>query len=251
MAVEIWLLWLVGAFLCGSIPFAVILGKAKGVDIRKIGSGNPGATNLGRAVGKKWGFICFGLDVGKGLVPTVAFCFLLIRAHRDEQMLCTNLNQTFLESLRIYWGSITGHSVADCLMWTVIAIAAVSGHVFSPFLKFKGGKGVATGLGAALGLFPIVTVPGLIAFALWYAVCKLSGYVGLASVVAAASLPVLTIGSGLVLGLTPGEIAVFASLTGVLAALVIVRHRGNLARIRAGTEPKASWTGKADPASDE
>ncbi|MBB6429086.1 glycerol-3-phosphate 1-O-acyltransferase PlsY [Algisphaera agarilytica] len=248
MAVEIWLLWLVGAFLCGSIPFAVILGKAKGVDIRKVGSGNPGATNLGRAVGKKWGFVCFGLDVAKGLVPT------LLYAHGYEIEVMTWVESGRGNAFALGEPETIDHTAGmmGSVQWVLIAVAAVCGHVFSPFLKFKGGKGVATGLGAALGLFPIVTVPGLIAFALWYAVCKLSGYVGLASVIAAGSLPVLTIVSGLVLGLSPGEIAVFAGLTGVLAALVIVRHRGNLARIRAGTEPKAAWTGKARPsASDE
>ncbi|MEO1238008.1 MAG: glycerol-3-phosphate acyltransferase, partial [Planctomycetota bacterium] len=127
--------------------------------------------------------------------------------------------------------------------WVLVAVAAVCGHVFSPWLKFRGGKGVATGLGAALGLFPVVTVPAVVAFVIWFAVCKITGYVGLASSIAAASLPVLTVGGGLVFGLGGGEIAVFAALTGVLAALVILRHRGNLARIRAGTEPKAAWTG--------
>ncbi|MEO1237345.1 MAG: glycerol-3-phosphate acyltransferase, partial [Planctomycetota bacterium] len=75
MTTPIWLLWLAAAFGSGSIPFAVLIGRAKGIDIRKHGSGNPGATNLGRSVGKKWGFLCFGLDVLKGLVPVLLFLF--------------------------------------------------------------------------------------------------------------------------------------------------------------------------------
>lgn len=245
MALQVWAIWLVGAFLCGAIPFAVILGKLNGVDIRTLGSGNPGASNLGRQVGKKWGIFCFLLDVGKGLVPTIIFCFVLIGINKDYQLLGSDINQTFLEDMRQYWLSITNNSILDSIQWVLIAVAAVLGHVFSPFLKFKGGKGVATGLGATLGLFPIVTVPGVLAFVIWYAVCKISGYVGLASVIAAASLPITTIVAGIILGLSGGESAVFAGLTAALAALVIVRHRGNLSRIRAGTEPKAAWTGRA------
>lgn len=220
-----WTLWLCGTFLAGSIPFAVLIGRAKGVDIRQHGSGNPGATNLGRAVGKKWGLLCFLLDVGKGLVPVLGF---MIGAEAGQSV-----------------GSQATPPAWFALQWVLIAVAAVAGHIFSPWLGFKGGKGVATGLGATLGLFPVVTVPAALAFVLWYAVCKTTGYVGLASVLAAASLPVTTVVGGLALGLSPGEIAVFAGLTALLAALVIWRHRGNLDRIRKGTEPKAGWTGRA------
>lgn len=239
MQYSVWVFWLLAAFLCGSIPFAVLIGKAKGVDIRTLGSGNPGASNLGRQVGKKWGVFCFLLDVGKGLVPVLGFGFYLIILNVGHSMGYYDRPPGEVFEPR---GSL---GVGVSLQWVLIAVAAVLGHVFSPFLKFKGGKGVATGLGATLGLFPVVTIPGLLAFVIWYAVCKITGYVGLASVIAAASLPLTTIIAGLVLGLTPGEIAVFAGLTAALAALVIFRHRGNLARIRAGTEPRAAWTGRA------
>lgn len=231
MAFDVWLIWVVGAFLAGSIPFAVLIGRAKGVDIRQHGSGNPGASNLGRTVGKKWGMICFVLDVGKGLVPTALFGLLLFAMASGRAM-------STLPHDAPPGGVVAGQ-------WVLVAVAAVLGHVFSPWLKFRGGKGVATGLGATLGLFPIVTIPGVIAFVIWYAVCKATGYVGLASVIAAASLPVFTVVNGLVLGLSFGQVAVFAGLTALLAALVIFRHRGNLARLRAGTERKAAWTGKA------
>ncbi|MEE9404728.1 MAG: glycerol-3-phosphate 1-O-acyltransferase PlsY [Algisphaera sp.] len=214
MNITPWLFGLLAAFLSGSIPFAVLIGHAKGINIRQHGSGNPGATNLGRAVGKKWGLFCFVLDVLKGLLPVLLFGRLIE----------------------------LGVSASPAMQWVSVAVAAVAGHIFSPWLGFKGGKGVATGLGATLGLFPIVTLPGGIAFALWYAVAKLSGYVGLASVIAAASLPVSTFFNAQRLGLTAPQTTVFTLLTATLAALVIFRHRGNLARLRAGIEPKAQWT---------
>ncbi|MEM1027875.1 MAG: glycerol-3-phosphate acyltransferase, partial [Planctomycetota bacterium] len=222
MAVEVWAIWLIGAFLCGSIPFAVILGRLNGVDIRKLGSGNPGASNLGRQVGKKWGIFCFVLDVGKGLVPVIVYAYGI--KVTGEAILDPDTGVILAANDLFVIDHLAG--VTGSLQWVLIAVAAVLGHVFSPFLKFKGGKGVATGLGATLGLFPVVTIPGLLAFAIWYAVCKISGYVGLASVIAAASLPVTTVIAGLTLKLSGGEIAVFAGLTGALAALVIVRHRG-------------------------
>jgi glycerol-3-phosphate acyltransferase PlsY len=118
--------------------------------------------------------------------------------------------------------------------------------MFSPWLGFKGGKGVATGLGAALGLWPVVTLPGVVCGLVWVGVAKATGYVGLSSIVAAALLPVLTVGFAIVgFEMKPGQVAVFGGLTSLLALLVIWRHRGNLARLRAGTEPKAKWTGKA------
>jgi len=225
-----WILWLCGAFLAGSIPFAVLIGYARGVDIRRHGSGNPGATNLGRAVGKRWGLLCFVLDVLKGLLPVLGFAAVLYTQNTP-------------------WRVITlrgGHPVlldtALSVQWVLLAVAAVAGHVFSPWLGFRGGKGVATGLGATLGLCPVVTLPAALAFVLWYAVARISGYVGLASAAAAAGLPVLTLGNALRVGLGPGPTAVFTALTALLAALVIWRHRGNLARIRAGTEPRAGWT---------
>lgn len=238
MAIHVWAIWLLGAFVCGSIPFAVILGKLHGVDIRKLGSGNPGASNLGRQVGRKWGVFCFVLDVGKGLVPVVGFAIFWKQFLPDGMVLGDH------GVVYTPYDSTAYTPTWIALQWVLVAVAAVLGHVFSPFLKFRGGKGVATGLGATLGLFPVVTVPGVLAFVIWIAVCKITGYVGLASVIAAASLPITTIVAGLILNLSVGEIAVFAGLTALLAALVIFRHRGNLARLRAGTEPRAGWTGR-------
>ena len=229
-----WLIAMVVSFLCGSVPFAVLIGRAKGIDIRSIGSGNPGASNLGRALGKRWGILCFVLDAGKGFVPTVVYggSVVVAMAARDRGV--------WADPAAMVDGVVAGPD--GSLRWVLVAVAAVLGHVFSPWLGFRGGKGVATGAGATLGLFPVVTVPAVLSTVVWYAVAKLSGYVGLASVFAAASLPPMTLVSGLILGLSLGEVGVFVGLTVALAALVIVRHVGNLRRIAAGTETKAEWT---------
>ncbi len=130
------------AYLLGSIPFGLIIARAYGKDLREIGSGNIGATNLSRALGKKWGYFCFCLDMLKGLLPMIATARLLSKTP----------------------GSL------DLIFWLAVGIAAVSGHIFPIYLRFKGGKGVATSFGVALGLWPYYTVCALIAFAVWVAV---------------------------------------------------------------------------------
>jgi glycerol-3-phosphate acyltransferase PlsY len=222
MTSGVWLSWLVGAYLAGSVPFGLLLGRLKGVDIRQYGSGNVGATNAGRVLGRPWGIACFLLDVGKGLAPVLGY--------------------------GLATGPTEQGGAMGALGWLAIGAAAVVGHVFPVWLKFRGGKGVATALGVLLGYWPVLTVPGLVAGLIWVAVVKATGYVSLASMVAAATLPVLAVASGLVLGLTAGEIAVFVGLTALLAGLVIVRHRGNIARLRAGTEGKAAWARRDSPA---
>src|SRR3954469_24121105 len=129
------------AYLMGSIPFGLIVGLAKGVDPRKGGSGNIGATNVARMLGKKWFFVVFTLDMCKSLVPMLIASAI---AHRipDEQREWT-----------IY------------LLWLLVGFAAVLGHMYSVFLRFKGGKGVATSTGVVLGLWPYFTLPGGIAIA--------------------------------------------------------------------------------------
>ena len=208
-------LWILAAFLAGSLPTAVGLGRLRGVDIRKHGSGNPGASNLGRTCGKKWGLICFLIDVAKGLAPVLAYTLA------------------------------GGVAVQNLWLWEgvriAVAVAAVMGHVLNPWLGFRGGKGVATGLGAVLGFWPVLTVAGLAAFALWVVVIKRSGYVGLASVVAAGAAVPLALASVLTFGAPLPSAVLLVALVAAMSAMIIARHRGNLARIRAGTEPKAGW----------
>lgn len=202
-----------GAFLVGSIPTAFLIGRAHGIDIREHGSGNVGATNLGRVVGKRAGVACFVLDVLKGLVPVLAYGF---------------------------WSGQIGAldmPASEAWWWLLVAGAAILGHIFSPWIGFKGGKGVATGLGAMLGVYPAMTVPALIAFAVWIVSLKIWRMVGLSSVLAAAALPV----SALVAFWVGGElnrVVPFVVTTAFLAAVVIVRHRTNIARVLAGTEPR-------------
>ena len=220
----IWLIWFVGAYLLGSVSFALILGRLNGINIREHGSGNVGATNLGRALGKKWGLICFFLDMAKGLAPVLAYGF--------------------------WAGLITsGDSLGaiEMLKWLAIGVAAVVGHVLPIFLKFKGGKGVATSAGALLGFWPVLSVPVFAAGVVWLVVTKTTAYVGLASVIAAAVLPVFVIGFAIALGYDVGEIAVCGSVTALLAAMVIIRHRSNLQRLREGTEGKVQWAQKTEP----
>lgn len=222
----IWALWLIAAYLLGSVSFALILGRVNGIDIRDHGSGNVGATNLGRALGKKWGLLCFFLDLGKGLVPVLGYRLTLSAMGEDPA------------------------GAVQMLMWLAIAVAAVVGHVFPVFLKFKGGKGMATGIGALLGLWPVMAVPGIAAFVVWFVVTKATAYVGLASVVAAAVLPVFVLGFAWAWGYEAGEIAVCVGVGALLAALVIVRHRSNIRRLLDGTEDKVDWARRRRPAAD-
>ncbi|MFK7790671.1 MAG: glycerol-3-phosphate 1-O-acyltransferase PlsY [Phycisphaeraceae bacterium] len=220
-----WLIFLLGAYLLGSVSFALILGKLNGINIREHGSGNVGATNLGRALGKKWGLTCFALDLAKGLAPVLAF----------------GLSSGLIATSDASIGTV------PMLQWLAIGVAAVVGHVFPIFLKFKGGKGVATSAGALLGFWPVLSVPVLAAGVVWFVVTKATAYVGLASVVAAAVLPFFVVGFALALDYDLGEIAVCTSVSALLAAMVILRHRSNIANLRAGTESKVAWAQSKKP----
>lgn len=215
-----WHLCILAAYLIGSIPFGLLIGFARGIDIRQHGSKNIGATNAGRVLGRPWGYLCFTLDVLKGALSV---------------FIAGSLNGLFAR------GALDAR---DAWLWIAVAAAAVLGHMHSIFLKFKGGKGVATGFGVMLGLWPHLTWPALIALALWLLVARASRYVSLASCIAALSIPVSTATIGLVSALMRGlspveqvrELWPFLVLTVALAALVVFKHRANLARLRAGTE---------------
>ena len=235
------------AFLCGSVPFALLIGLAKGVDIRTVGSGNVGATNLGRTLGGKYFAAAFVLDALKGFAPVLTAGLL---------------------------AGIAGDvRIADqhAWLWLAVAAAAVLGHTFRPWVKFKGGKGVATGLGALLGVFPLLTVPAALALGVFLIVFALWRYVSAASVTAAASMPIFAWYAYALLetqrkrqwaaewpadlptppmpeALSPGSVWPYVIVTGALAILVIVRHKSNLVRLAAGTEPKI---GAKKPASNE
>ena len=120
-----------GAYLLGSVPFGLLIGKAKGVDLRAHGSGNIGATNAMRVLGKPLGIACFALDVAKGAIPTAIAGALIVPE--------------------------SGLDAPTAFAWVAIGVCAVIGHMFSIFLRFSGGKGVATGFGILLAIFPYVT----------------------------------------------------------------------------------------------
>ncbi|MFA5689554.1 MAG: glycerol-3-phosphate 1-O-acyltransferase PlsY [Kiritimatiellales bacterium] len=182
------------SYLIGSIPVGLLLGKTQGKDIRRLGSGNIGATNVLRCLGKPLGIACFILDVLKGFVP--AFFF---------------------------WRIVGGISPDFGILF---GAAAIIGHNFPVFLKFKGGKGVATSAGVLLGVAPLAVVIGLVT---WIIAFKLSGYVSLGSIIAAIAVVIAS-------WVHPNyTLAVQIALT-LLGALSIWRHRSNIVRLKNGTE---------------
>ncbi len=180
-------------FLLGSLPCGFWLARAKGVDIRKKGSGNIGATNVGRNLGREWGYLVFALDALKG-------------------WLAVWLAAEFLQA------GDTGS--------VLTGMAAVAGHVFSPWLNFKGGKGVATSAGVLLGLAPAVLIWTAAIWGISFAVKRI---VSISSLLAATAFPFL------VMWLEPGRHALLL-MAFVLAGLVWYRHRDNLQRLVQGTE---------------
>jgi glycerol-3-phosphate acyltransferase PlsY len=184
---------ILAAYLLGSIPASFLVARAFGVaDVRRVGSGNVGATNVLRSAGKPAGAMALALDVGKGALA-VALCQRLVPGHP--------------------W------------LGACAAVAAVVGHVYPLWLGLRGGKGVATGLGAFAVLEPVAALVALPVFGLTAAVTQ---YASLASVVGALSLAVLTF-----VFRGPDAVAIAAGLT---AAFIVVRHRTNLRRVLDGSE---------------
>ncbi|MHC5005256.1 MAG: glycerol-3-phosphate acyltransferase [Planctomycetota bacterium] len=224
----VWIASIPAAFIIGSIPFGFLIARRRGVDIRQVGSGNVGATNVGRALGRRFGIGCFLLDAAKGAVPVVAAGLL---------------GGTWGRPL-IGTPAAAPPAPEEIWAWLAVAAAALLGHMFPPWLGFRGGKGVATGFGAMLAMWPVLTLPAAIALVVWAATVGLFRIVSLASVAAALSLPVsCVLLGGLLRGAEDAGGPVATRLAPViatvgLAALVVFRHRGNLARLRKGTEPR-------------
>lgn len=187
------ILVLAGSYLLGSIPTGLLLGKAFGVDVRKEGSGNIGATNLYRTVGRKVGVMTLVGDCLKGLLPVLAVKY---------------------STLPLKYAAWVG-------------LAAFCGHVFSVFLKFRGGKGVATALGVFLALSPLAVAVALGVFWLLMLVWR---YVSLGSIGAAAVMPITV--------WALGEGRVIIAVTALIALVVIVRHIENIKRLVVGTESR-------------
>jgi len=216
----------IAAYLTGAIPFGLLLGLTRGVDIREHGSGNIGATNLLRVCGKAIGLTGFCLDLAKGLTPV---------------LIAGALSGLLTENAA---------TAAQNAAWLAVGAAAMLGHLFPLYLRFKGGKGVATGLGMLLGFFPWTTAPALAALAVWIATVTLPRYVSVASMTAAAALPV-AVTAQLALFEHPRHAFAhgwpFPVGSVLLAALVIVKHRTNIRRLRDGTESKIQPKPPATP----
>ncbi|MGC9451036.1 MAG: glycerol-3-phosphate 1-O-acyltransferase PlsY [Oceanipulchritudo sp.] len=191
---------LLAGYLIGSISFAVLIAKSRGVDIFSSGSGNPGATNVLRALGKPCGYGCFLLDALKGTAAVLVAAGLAVQ---------------FGEGVKL--AGIFG------------LLGAILGHSFSVFLRFRGGKGVATTVGGLFALMPWVMLVGAI---VWLAVFLTTRYVSLASLALGLSLPV----SSFFIEEDPRALVFCLFLT----LLIVVRHRSNIQRLIAGTENRAT-----------
>jgi glycerol-3-phosphate acyltransferase PlsY len=211
----------VAAYLLGSIPTGYLVGRARGVDVRKVGSGNIGATNVFRTLGKTAGVLVLAADGMKGwlavsIVPTLA--------HR-----LFSPNSPWDRPTREYLQIVAG-------------VVAILGHNYTCWLKFKGGKGIATTAGAMAALVPLTVA---IALATWILACLVTRYVSVASIMAAVMLPVAT---WAIHHFTHNEDYGHRMiiLTGILGLLAIYKHKGNLERLMNGTENKIG--GKAPSA---
>lgn len=183
---------LAATFLVGSFPTGVLAGRLNGIDIRTVGSGNVGATNVFRALGKPWGIATLIVDALKGFLPVL----LLLKAFPEPS-----------------WVPTAG------------ALAAVLGHTFSPFLRFRGGKGVATSAGVFLALLPLPTTAAL---AVFLAVFLPTRIVALGSLSASLALPTAAFWRS---GLTPAS-----GLAALLALLIFLKHIPNIRRLLSGRE---------------
>ena len=196
----------IGSYLLGSIPFGYIAGRVAGIDIRNCGSSNVGATNVVRTLGKSYGYPVFAADFLKGFAAVKMSVLIATRARPE-------------------W-------ISPEILGIIAAISSVVGHSFPIWLYFKGGKGVATSAGALFGLVPLAALAGV---AIWILTFLLTRYVSVASITAAATLPVVILITTR-LSQNFGKWLFYSSVC--LAAVVIWRHRSNLSRLIRGTEPR-------------
>jgi len=201
------ILAIIFAYLLGSIPVGYILGRAlKGIDVRRFGSGNFGATNVFRVVGPLPGLIVLALDIFKGLIPVAVFGDFLLYNFPGFDHIFVRL---------------------------ILAVAAVCGHNWTIFLNFKGGKGIATTTGALVGLSLKIPALGLIfglCLGVWVLVVLITGYISLGSILAACSLPIF-----MLIFHQPAKLVVFAAL---LCVFAVYRHNSNIRRLLRGEEGK-------------
>ncbi len=209
MKLHLFLLYL-GSYLCGAIPFGVIIARLRGVDILAVGSGNIGATNVKRALGWRFAALVFVLDVSKAAVPSMVA--RLVVSHKY-------------------------HGIPAQMFWFLAGITAVFGHCVSPFLKFKGGKGVSTALGMVVGTAPPVAAA---CFGLFLILLFLTRYMSFASLIGVSS----SIAFGWFL---PGQARELVPLYVLLSVFVAYRHTKNIKRLIDGTEPKFTFKDRDKP----
>jgi len=197
-----YIFFFIGSYLIGSIPFSWIIAKiCKGIDLRQHGSGNPGATNVTRTCGAALGRLAFALDLAKGMAP------VLVARH--------------------FLSDNAGVLIA-------VAVCAIAGHMWTIFLNFKGGKGVATSAGVFFGLLPIPTAMALALFAIVFLIWRM---ISLASIIAALSLPVFAVAAR--------QKTTFTVFGALIAIFIVVKHIPNIKRIINGTEQK--WIKEQGP----
>jgi acyl phosphate:glycerol-3-phosphate acyltransferase len=188
--------FVVGSYLLGSIPTGLLVGRARGVDVRAVGSGNIGATNVARALGKPWAILVLLCDALKGFLPV--------------------------------WGARRLLPEAGPTFVAVAGLATIVGHMFTIFLRGRGGKGVATSLGVSLGLSPVIGLACLGIYGATYAVTRLSS---LGSLLGIWAFPVIAAVHG-------GMARPYVALSLAVAALVTLRHRRNIANLLRREEPR-------------
>lgn len=214
------------AYLLGSIPFGVIVAKAKGVDILKTGSGNPGATNVGRVLGRKYGILVLLLDMAKGATASLMGRWFLYGLSQRAPAVNPDMRD---------W------------IWLGTGVACIAGNLASPFLRFKGGKGVATSFGVILGIYPFLTLPGIVAGLIWALVVRTTRYVSAGSIVASVSLPASFVLIGMCGLWRVRDHVPLLILTIAVPCFVLVRHRSNIGRLMSGTENKIGPKRVDDP----
>jgi len=194
------------AYVLGSIPTGFLFAKARGIDIRAVGSGNIGATNVVRSLGKQAGALVLLLDVAKGFLAVVVVAWLISAVF-----------------------GISGDRLTQEWLKITAGLAAILGHNYTCFLHFKGGKGIATSAGV---LTALVLIPLLIILAVWIVIFALTRYVSLASIAASLTLPVAT-------WLTGQSLALILVTSG-MTVLAVYKHRANIQRLLKGTESRLS-----------
>ncbi len=213
------------AFLLGSIPFGLLMAKSRGIDIRAHGSGNIGATNVLRVMGKKYGIPCLLLDMLKGFIPVVLAISLIQFEGSKNPMSIAGLASQAGE-----FPMLTAQ-----IFQVITGLCAILGHNYSPWVGFKGGKGIATSAGVLIALMPAAIV---ILLVVWLLVFLISRYVSLASIIAALALPLVMLwGSWFHGKIQDGtwnkSLFIF---TLIIAFLAVWKHRSNIQRLINGTE---------------